>query len=244
MPGRLMGKDCKLVGDMSTLVPIQLGPIIRQSTMRCGEYKLTYYTPEYETKDTDILASFRVTPQPGVPPEEVRAAIAAESSTDGKFKMLGDANEAMSTIPGFNQIQFEGFCRFIHQEHLVNVFVKVKDFPENLWLVKDPCMHYVSLAALSVFGFIACCFVWFNNTTYPREFYGPTGPEASQAQAFTFLVRDQRLGANIGSAQGPTGLEPLRGPNGLDLSRLKKDIQPWQERRSAEYVQSTNVWVE
>uniref|UniRef100_A0A0E0NEA4 Photosystem II D2 protein n=1 Tax=Oryza rufipogon TaxID=4529 RepID=A0A0E0NEA4_ORYRU len=31
-------------------------------------------------------------------------------------------------------------------------------------------------------------------------------------------------------------LEPLRGPNGLDLSRLKKDIQPWQERRSAEYM--------
>lgn len=38
------------------------------------------------------------------------------------------------------------------------------------------------------------------------EFYGPTGPEASQSQAFTFLVRDQRLGANIASAQGPTGL--------------------------------------
>ncbi|KAL2899555.1 Photosystem II CP43 reaction center protein [Bienertia sinuspersici] len=122
-----------------------------------------------------------------------------------------------------------------------------------------------SLAALSVFGFIACYFVWFNNTAYPSEFYGPTGPEASQAQAFTFLVRDQRLGANVGSAQGPTGLgkylmrsptgevifggetmrfwdlrapwlEPLRGPNGLDLSRLKKDIQPWQERRSAEYM--------
>ncbi|DAD49278.1 TPA_asm: hypothetical protein HUJ06_031945 [Nelumbo nucifera] len=113
-----------------------------------------------------------------------------------------------------------------------------------------------SLGALSVFGFIACCFVWFNNTAYPSEFYGPTGPEASQ---------DQRLGANVGSAQGPTGLgkylmrsptgevifggetmrfwdlrapwlEPLRGPNGLDLSRLKKDIQPWQERRSAEYM--------
>jgi ribulose 1,5-bisphosphate carboxylase large subunit-like protein len=24
------------------------------------EYKLTYYTPEYETKDTDILAAFRL----------------------------------------------------------------------------------------------------------------------------------------------------------------------------------------
>ncbi|KAL9379643.1 hypothetical protein Peur_028125 [Populus x canadensis] len=31
-------------------------------------------------------------------------------------------------------------------------------------------------------------------------------------------------------------LEPLGGPNGLDLSRLKKDIQPWQEQRSAEYM--------
>ncbi|KAG5185365.1 hypothetical protein JKP88DRAFT_162677, partial [Tribonema minus] len=31
-------------------------------------------------------------------------------------------------------------------------------------------------------------------------------PEASQAQAFTFLVRDQRLGANVASAQGPTNL--------------------------------------
>jgi photosystem II CP43 chlorophyll apoprotein len=74
---------------------------------------------------------------------------------------------------------------------------------------------------------------------------------ASQSQAFTFLVRDQRLGANVASAQGPTGLgkylmraptgeiifggetmrfwdfrgpwlEPLRGPNGLDLNKLKK----------------------
>lgn len=43
--------------------------------------KLTSETPEYETKDTDILAAFRVTPQPGVPPEEAGAAVAAESST-------------------------------------------------------------------------------------------------------------------------------------------------------------------
>ncbi|XP_047258974.1 ribulose bisphosphate carboxylase large chain-like [Capsicum annuum] len=44
------------------------------------EYKLTYYTPEFQTKDTDILAAFQVTPQHGVPPEEVGAAVAAESS--------------------------------------------------------------------------------------------------------------------------------------------------------------------
>ncbi|KAL2935307.1 DNA-directed RNA polymerase subunit beta [Bienertia sinuspersici] len=29
--------------------------------------------------------------------------------------MLRDGNEGMSTIPGLNQIQFEGLCRFINQ---------------------------------------------------------------------------------------------------------------------------------
>ncbi len=122
-----------------------------------------------------------------------------------------------------------------------------------------------SLGALSLMGFIASTMVWYNNTAYPSEFFGPTGPEASQAQALTFLIRDQRLGANVGSAQGPTGLgkylmrspsgeiifggetmrfwdfqgpwlEPLRGPNGLDLNKIKNDIQPWQARRAAEYM--------
>ncbi|NEO87894.1 MAG: photosystem II reaction center protein CP43 [Spirulina sp. SIO3F2] len=122
-----------------------------------------------------------------------------------------------------------------------------------------------SLGALSLMGFVASFMVWFNNTAYPSEFYGPTNAEASQAQAFVFLTRDQRLGANIGSAQGPTGLgkylmrsptgeiifggetmrfwdfrgpwlEPLRGPNGLDLDKLRYDIQPWQVRRASEYM--------
>ncbi len=122
-----------------------------------------------------------------------------------------------------------------------------------------------SLGALSMMGLIASCYVWFNNTAYPSEFYGPTNAESSQAQSFVFLVRDQKLGANIGSAQGPTGLgkylmrspsgeiifggetmrfwdfrgpwlEPLRGSNGLDLNKLKNDVQPWQVRRAAEYM--------
>jgi ribulose-bisphosphate carboxylase large chain len=45
------------------------------------DYRLTYYTPDYQPKETDILAAFRMTPQPGVPPEECGAAVAAESST-------------------------------------------------------------------------------------------------------------------------------------------------------------------
>jgi len=122
-----------------------------------------------------------------------------------------------------------------------------------------------SLASVGLMGLIASVFVWYNNTAYPSEFFGPTAAEASQAQAFTFLVRDQRLGAKVASSQGPTGLgkylmrspsgeiifggetmrfwdmrapwvESLRGPNGLDVKRIRKDIQPWQERRAAEYM--------
>ena len=45
------------------------------------EYRETYWMPEYTPKDTDILACFKITPQPGVPREEAAAAVAAESST-------------------------------------------------------------------------------------------------------------------------------------------------------------------
>lgn len=122
-----------------------------------------------------------------------------------------------------------------------------------------------SLSGLSVFGFIAAVFSWYNNCAYPSEFYGPTGPEASQAQSFTFLVRDQKLGVKISSSQGPTALpkylmrsptgevifggetmrfwsmqgqwvEPLRTSYGLDLKKVRSDVQSWQERRAAEYM--------
>ncbi|KAH0464638.1 hypothetical protein IEQ34_007424 [Dendrobium chrysotoxum] len=47
---------------------------------------------KYETKDTDILAAFRVTPQLGVSLEEAGAAVAVESSNgednDANLKLL------------------------------------------------------------------------------------------------------------------------------------------------------------
>ena len=43
--------------------------------------QMGYYAPDYAPKDTDMLAAFRITPQPGVPPEEAGAAVAGESST-------------------------------------------------------------------------------------------------------------------------------------------------------------------
>jgi len=122
-----------------------------------------------------------------------------------------------------------------------------------------------SLSALALCGFVAATYSWYNNTAYPSEFYGPTGPEASQAQGFTFLVRDQKLGIKVAGTQGPTALgkylmrsptgeiifggetmrfwsmqggwvEPLRTSFGLDIYKIQSDIQTWQERRAAEYM--------
>lgn len=43
--------------------------------------KMGYWEPDYEIKDTDVLAMFRITPQKGVEPDECAAAVAGESST-------------------------------------------------------------------------------------------------------------------------------------------------------------------
>ena len=48
------------------------------------------------------------------------------------------------------------------------------------------CVHrHESLVKVGLSASITWKMVWFNNTVYPSEFYGPTGPEASQSQAFT-----------------------------------------------------------
>ncbi len=44
-------------------------------------YAETYYVPDYEPQDTDLLCAFRITPKSGVDMIEASAAVAAESST-------------------------------------------------------------------------------------------------------------------------------------------------------------------
>jgi len=43
--------------------------------------EMGYYQPDYQPRDTDILAAFRFQPQPGIEPIEAAAAVAGESST-------------------------------------------------------------------------------------------------------------------------------------------------------------------
>jgi hypothetical protein len=42
--------------------------------------EMGYWQPDYEPKDSDILAAFRITPQEGVPPEEAEARVASLSA--------------------------------------------------------------------------------------------------------------------------------------------------------------------
>lgn len=122
-----------------------------------------------------------------------------------------------------------------------------------------------SLAAIATCGFIAAIYSWYNLSAYPSEFYGPTAPEASMAQRFTFFYRDQKLGIKIASSEGPTALghylmrsptgsiifggetmrfwsiqggwvEPLATPKGLDIDEIQCGIQSWEERRGGQYM--------
>ncbi len=43
--------------------------------------QMGYWVPDYEPKDTDVIALFRITPQEGVDPSEAAASVAGESST-------------------------------------------------------------------------------------------------------------------------------------------------------------------
>jgi ribulose-bisphosphate carboxylase large chain len=63
--------------------------LVTPSTKRTGRYdagvmkykEMGYFDLDYQPKDTDILACFRITPQDGVDAEEAAAAVAGESST-------------------------------------------------------------------------------------------------------------------------------------------------------------------
>ena len=63
--------------------------VVTQPTKRTGRYdagvmkykEMGYFDLDYQPKDTDILACFRITPQDGVDADEAAAAVAGESST-------------------------------------------------------------------------------------------------------------------------------------------------------------------
>nr|AAC49722.1 ribulose-1,5-bisphosphate carboxylase/oxygenase large subunit [Aphyllon corymbosum] len=111
------------------------------------EYKLTYYTPEYETKDTDILAAFRVTPQPGVPPEEAGAAVAAESSTGTWTTVWTDGLTSLD--------RYKGRCYYIEPvTGETDQYISYIAYPLDLFEEGSVTNMFTSIVG-NVFGFKA-----------------------------------------------------------------------------------------
>ncbi|PHT34486.1 Ribulose bisphosphate carboxylase large chain [Capsicum baccatum] len=133
------------------------------------EYKLTYYTTEYQTKDTDILAVFRVTPQPRVPPEEAGVAVAAESST-GTWKTVWI--DVLTSID-----RYKGRCYRI--EHVVgekDQYIAYVAYPLDLFEEGSVTNMFTSIVG-NVFGFKANCALYMEDlqvpTAYLKTFQGP-----------------------------------------------------------------------
>jgi ribulose-bisphosphate carboxylase large chain len=83
--------------------------------------EMGYWDANYTVKDTDVLALFRITPQPGVDPIEAAAAVAGESSTATWTVVWTDLLTAcdvyrakafkVDTVPG-SADQFFGFIAY------------------------------------------------------------------------------------------------------------------------------------
>ncbi len=66
---------------MNAPEPVQAKPRKRYDAGVMKYKEMGYWDGDYEPKDTDLLALFRITPQDGVDPVEAAAAVAGESST-------------------------------------------------------------------------------------------------------------------------------------------------------------------
>eukprot|EP01018_Ginkgo_biloba_P024374 Gb_37464 [translate_table: standard] len=133
------------------------------------DYRLTYYTPEYQTKDTDILAAFRVTPQPGVPPEEAGAAVAAESSTGTWTTVWTDGLTSLD--------RYKGRCYDIEPvPGEENQFIAYVAYPLDLFEEGSVTNLFTSIVG-NVFGFKALRALRLEDLrippAYSKTFQGP-----------------------------------------------------------------------
>ncbi|KAK9114484.1 hypothetical protein Syun_021281 [Stephania yunnanensis] len=96
------------------------------------DYKLTYYTPKYETKDTDTLAAFQVTPQSGVPPEKAGAAATVESSTTWTTVWI----DGLTTVDPLRTLRLEDLRIPIAS---IKIF---QGLPYDIQVERDKLNHY------------------------------------------------------------------------------------------------------
>ncbi|PHU11561.1 Ribulose bisphosphate carboxylase large chain [Capsicum chinense] len=119
------------------------------------EYKLIYYTPEYQTKDTDILAIFRVTPQLRVLPEEAGAAVAAEYSTGTWTTVWTDGLTSIDRYKGRcyriervvgEKDQYFAYVAYpldlFEEGSITNMFISILGLPHGIQVERDKLNKY------------------------------------------------------------------------------------------------------
>jgi ribulose-bisphosphate carboxylase large chain len=199
------------------------------------DYKLTYYTPDYEVKDTDILAAFRMVPQPGVPPEECGAAVAAESSTGTWTTVWTDG---LTTLDNY-----KGRCYDLEAvPGEDNMYIAYVAYPLDLFEEGSVTNLFTSIVG-NVFGFKALRSLRLEDLRIPpayvKTFEGP--PHGIQSErdrlnkygrAFLGCTIKPKLGLSAKN-YGRAVYECLRG--GLDFTKDDENVnsQPfmrWRDR--------------
>lgn len=199
--------------------------------------EMGYWDPNYTIKDTDVLALFRITPQPGVDPVEAAAAVAGESSTATWTVVWTDLLTAcdvyrakayrVDTVPGAND-QYFGYiayeCDLFEEGSIANLTASIIG---------------------NVFGFKAVKALRLEDMRIPyaylKTFQGPATGVIVERERLDKFGRPL-LGATVKPKLGLSGknygrvvYEGLRG--GLDFLKDDENInsQPfmrWRERFS------------
>jgi ribulose-bisphosphate carboxylase large chain len=199
------------------------------------DYRLTYYTPDYTPKDTDLLAAFRMTPQPGVPPEEAGAAVAAESSTGTWTTVWTDLLTDLD--------RYKGRCYHIEPvKNEENQYICFVAYPLDLFEEGSVTNILTSIVG-NVFGFKALRALRLEDIRFPvalvKTFQGPPHGIVVERDLLNKYGRPL-LGCTIKPKLGLSGknygravYECLRG--GLDFTKDDENInsQPfmrWRDR--------------
>nr|UIB38839.1 ribulose-1,5-bisphosphate carboxylase/oxygenase large subunit [Trentepohlia sp. YN1242] len=199
------------------------------------DYRLTYYTPDYQTLDTDILACFRVNPQAGVPFEEAGAAVAAESSTGTWTTVWTDGLTSLDRYKGrcydIEAIPGEDDSFFAYVAYPIDLFEE------------GSVTNLLTSVVGNVFGFKALRALRLEDLriskAYVKTFFGP--PHGIQVErdklnkygrAFLGCTIKPKLGLSAKN-YGRACYECLRG--GLDFTKDDENVnsQPfmrWRDR--------------
>jgi ribulose-bisphosphate carboxylase large chain len=208
---------------------------VNRVTGGVSEYtKMGYYDADYVPADTDIIAVFRVVPQPGVEPNEAGAAVAGESSTATWTVVWTDLLTDYETYQAkcFNVVQVPGT-----DQYLAYIAYKLDLFEEG------SIANMTSSIIGNVFGFKAVKSLRLEDLRIPLH-YTMTfdGPPHGIVMEREYLNKYGRplLGATVKPKLGLSArnygrvvYEALRG--GLDFTKDDENInsQPfmrWRDR--------------